>query len=83
VDKLGRTVDFLLSERRDVAAAKRFFSKAMKKQGTPQVITLDAYATSHRAITELQSEGTTAHRVGIRSCKYLNNVVEQDHRRIK
>ena len=44
VDKLGRTVDFLLSERRDVAAAKRFFSKAMKKHGTPRVITLDAYA---------------------------------------
>jgi len=83
VDKLGRTVDFLLSARRDVAAAKRFFSKAMKKHGTPRVITLDAYAASHRAITELQSVGTIARRVGIRSCKYLNNVVEQDHRRIK
>jgi transposase-like protein len=57
VDKQGRTVDFLLSERRDVAAAKRFFSKAMKKHGTPRVITLDAYAASHRAITELKSAG--------------------------
>jgi transposase-like protein len=83
VDKLGRTVDFLLSERRDVAAAKRFFNKAMKKYGTPRVITLDAYAASHRAITELKSGGTIAHRVRIRSSKYLNNVVEQDHRRIK
>jgi transposase-like protein len=83
LDKLGQTVDFLLSERRDVAAAKRFFSKAMKKHGTPRVITLDAYAASHRAITELQSVGTIAHRVRIRSSKYLNNVVEQDHRRIK
>jgi transposase-like protein len=83
VDKQGRTVDFLLSERRDVGAAKRFFSKAMKKHGTPRVITLDAYAASHRAITELKSAGTIARRVGIRSSKYLNNVVEQDHRRIK
>ena len=83
VDKQGRTVDFLLSERRDVAAAKRFFSKAMKSHPTPRVITLDAYAASHRAITELKSAGTMPHRIRIRSSKYLNNVVEQDHRRIK
>jgi transposase-like protein len=83
VDKLDRTVDFLLSERRDVAAAKRFFSKAMKKHGTPRVITLDAYAASHRAITELQSTGTLVRCVEIRSSKYLNNLIEQDHRRIK
>lgn len=83
VDKQGRTVDFLLSERRDVAAAKRFFRKAMKSHSTPRVITLDAYAASHRAITELKSEGTMPYRVRIRCSKYLNNVVEQDHRRIK
>ena len=71
VDKRGWTVDFLLSKQRDVAAAKCFFS------------TLDAYAASHRAITELKSTGMMARRVGIRSSKYLNNVVEQDHRRIK
>jgi transposase-like protein len=61
VDRLGQTVDFLLSERRDVMAAKRFFSKAIKKHGTPRVITLDAYAASHRAVTELKSMGTIAH----------------------
>ncbi|HTF64076.1 MAG TPA: DDE-type integrase/transposase/recombinase [Edaphobacter sp.] len=48
-----------------------------------RVITLDAYAASHRAMTELKSAGTIARRVGIRSSKYLNNVMEQDHRRIK
>ena len=58
VDKHGRTVDFLLSERRDVAAAKHFFRKAMKNNGPPRVITLDAYAASHRAIKELKSAGT-------------------------
>ena len=55
----------------------------MKKHGTPRVITLDAYAASHRAITELQSAGTITRRVRVRSSKYLNNLVEQDHRRIK
>jgi transposase-like protein len=83
VDKQGLTVDFLLSERRDVAAAKRFFRKAIMSHTTPRVITLDAYAASHRAITELQSVGIIPRRVRIRSSKYLNNVVEQDHRRIK
>ena len=83
VDKYGRTVDFLLSERRDVAAAKRFFRQAMKNNGTPRVITLDAYAASHRAVRELESEGSMPRRVRIRSSKYLNNVVEQDHRRVK
>jgi transposase-like protein len=83
VDKRGRTVDFLLSERRDVAAAKRFFRKATKNHGPPRVITLDAYAASHRAITELKSAGSLPHRVRIRSSKYSNNVVAQDHRRIK
>ena len=83
VDKQGRTVDFLLSEKRDVAAAKRFFSKAMKNNGAPRVITLDAYAASHRAVAEMKSARVMPRRVGVRSNKYLNNVIEQDHRRIK
>lgn len=60
---LGRTVDFLLSERRDVAVAKRFFSKAMKEHGTPLVITLDAYADSHPAITDFAISGIVSHAV--------------------
>src|ERR1700730_9267768 len=83
VDKYGRTVDFLLSERRNVAAAKCFFRKAMRHNGTPQVITLEAYAASHRAVRELKSAGSMPRRVRIRSSKYLNNVVEQEHRRVK
>ena len=83
VDKQGRTVDFLLSERRDVAAAKRFFRKATENHASQRVITLDAYAASHRAVRELKSAGTIARRVRIRSSQYLNNIVEQDHRRIK
>ena len=55
----------------------------MINNGTPRVITLDAYAASHRAVGELKSEGSMSRRVRIRSSKYLNNVVEQDHRRVK
>jgi transposase-like protein len=83
VDKQGRTVDFLLSEKRDVAAAKRFCSKALKNNGAPRVITLDAYAASHRAVAEMKPVRTMPRRVGLRSSKYLNNMIEQDHRRIK
>ena len=83
VDKHGRTVDFLLSEHRDVTAAKRFFRNAIRNNRTPRVITLDAYAASHRAIRELKSETRTLRRLRIRSSKYLNNIVEQDHRRVK
>ena len=80
VDKEGCTVDFLLSRRRDMAAAKRFFSKATKQHGAPRVITLDGYAASHRAVAKLKTSGILPLRVRVRSCKYLNNVVEQDHR---
>src|SRR5437016_1090902 len=83
VDKYGRTVDFLLSERRHVGAAKRFFIRAIRHNRTPRVITLDGYAASHRAIRELKSTGRMCRRLRVRSCKYLNNVVEQDHRRVK
>ena len=79
----GREIDFYLSEKRDITAAKHFLRKAMKSVGAPRVITLDAYAASHRAVAELKSEGMLPGRVRVRSSKYLNNVIEQDHRRIK
>ena len=69
--------------KRDIAAAKRFFSRATRQHGVPRVITLDGYAASHRAVAKLKEVGTLPRRVRVRSCKYLNNVVEQDHRRIK
>jgi transposase-like protein len=70
VDKEGCTVDFLLSRRRDMAAAKRFFSKATKQHGAPRVITLDGYAASHRAVVKLKTSGILPRRVQVRSCKY-------------
>jgi transposase-like protein len=67
----------LLSRRRDTDAAKRFFSRAIKRHGAPRVITLDGYAASHRAVAKLKEVGTLPCRVQVRSCKYLNNVIEK------
>src|SRR6185295_12545078 len=57
VDKAGRTVDFFLSRKRDVNAAKSFLRRAMKNTRTPTKITLDAYAASHRAVREMKEDG--------------------------
>lgn len=84
VDSAGKTVDFRLSPRRNVASAKAFFRKAVRSQGrSPLSITLDGYAASHRAVRELQQQGKLAELKKLRSSKYLNNLVEQDHRNIK
>ena len=83
VDKSGKTVDFYLSRRRDVNAARAFLHKAMKGQRLPTKITLDAYAASHRAVADLKESGELPKRVRIRTSKYLNNMIEQDHRRVK
>jgi transposase-like protein len=84
VDREGKTVDFRLSTRRDVAAAKAFFRKAIGSQGsTPQTITLDGYAASHRAVREMTAAGQLAADTKLRSSKYLNNLIEQDHRGVK
>ena len=71
-----------MSKRRDMVAAKRFFSRAVRQHGAPRVITLDGYAASHRAVAKLKEVGTLPRRVRVRSSKYLN-VIEQDHRRIR
>ena len=83
VDKAGKTVDFFLSRQRDINAAKTFLRKAMKGQRVPTKVTLDAYAASHRAVADLKADGELPKRVVVRSSKYLNNLIEQDHRRIK
>ena len=83
MDKAGKTVDFHLSRKRDVNAAKAFLRKAMQGQRTLTKITLDAYAASHRAVAELKSNGELPKRVLVRTSKYLNNLIEQDHRRVK
>jgi transposase-like protein len=84
VDKCGQTIDFRLSRTRDVSAAKAFFHKAIRHEGRPpQTITLDGYAASHRAVREMKNDGLLPGRTRLRSSKYLNNLIEQDHRGIK
>jgi transposase-like protein len=84
VDREGKTVDFRLSSRRDVAAAKTFFREAFKSQGsTLLTITLDGYAASHRAVDEMKADGQIPEGTKVRSSKYLNNLIEQDHRGVK
>jgi transposase-like protein len=84
VDREGNTVDFRLSNRRDVIAAKAFFRKAIKSQrSTPETVTLDGYAASHRAVREMTSDGELAENTKVRCSKYLNNLIEQDHRGVK
>ena len=84
VDGAGQTVDFRLSRQRDMAVAKAFFNKAIKRQGAaPQTITLDGYAASHRAVREMKTDGVLPATTKLRSSKYLNNLIEQDHRGVK
>ena len=84
VDRDGNTVDFRLSPKRDVAAAKAFFRKALRTQGrAPMSITLDGYAASHRAVREMPNDNRLWKHTRLRSSKYLNNLIEQDHRGIK
>jgi transposase-like protein len=87
VDESGRTVESHLSRTRDMAAAKAFFRKALKHHGQPRTITLDGFEPSHCALRRMGIRNEFNYRwenpVKIRSCQYLNNIVEQDHRRVK
>jgi len=83
VDNKGHTVDFLLSEQRDMAAAKRFFQQVIKKHGVPEKVTLDGYTASHRAVAKCQEENLLPANLLVRTNRYVNNMIEQDQRRIK
>ncbi|NPD69300.1 IS6 family transposase [Acetobacteraceae bacterium] len=81
VDKAGATVDFLLTAKRDRKAALRFLCKAASRHGVPRTITIDKSGSNIAAIDSYNAE----HDAGIktRQVKYLNNIVEQDHRAVK
>jgi putative transposase len=81
VDKHGQTIDFLLTEHRDTEAALRCLEKAIRRNGRPETITIDGSGANEAAINHYNEEHGTA--IAIRRVKYLNNVVEQDHRAVK
>ncbi|USK68687.1 IS6 family transposase [Peribacillus asahii] len=85
VDSEGNTIDFYLSESRDKQAAKRFFKKALAASHVckPRVITVDKNPAYPVAIQELKEEKIMPEGIQIRQVRYLNNIVEQDHRFIK
>jgi transposase-like protein len=81
VDKTGQTIDFLLTKERDEQAAKRFLTKAIRRHGVPEKITIDGSAANEAAIKSYNEAHGTA--IAIRKIKYLNNIVEQDHRAVQ
>jgi transposase-like protein len=85
VDKQGKTVDFLPRRDRGIAAAQAFFRKALASTDPrmPRKVTLDGHVPSRRALWLLRREHPCWRNVKVRTCKYLNNIVERAHRAIK
>ena len=83
VDKYGFTVEFLLRAKRDAVAAKAFFRKAFKQHGRPEKITVDKSGSNKCAVDFFNEDLKKEKKYEIRQVKYLNNIVEQDHRFIK
>src|SRR5262245_56818917 len=77
----GQTVDFLLGKTQDKAAAVRFYKKAIGNNEVPEKITLDGSRASHQAVAELKAEGVLPAQTVVRTNKYLNNLIDQDHRK--
>lgn len=81
VDKAGNTIDFLLRAHRDKAAARRYFEEAIARNGEPETVTIDKSCANLAALEAINAGRETP--IKIRQNKYLNNLVEQDHRAIK
>ena len=85
VDSTGQTIDFLLTAKRDAASAKPFFRKLFLTSANvqPRVINVDRNPAYPVAVEQLKRDGTVRRRCRVRQCKYLNNMIEQDHRTVK
>ena len=81
VDRDGDTIDFVLRAKRDHASARRFFEQAIGLHGVPEKITIDKSGASTAAIQSIRADSGAD--IELRQSKYLNNIVEQDHRAIK
>ena len=83
VDSLGNTIEFLLRKYRDAAAAKAFFRKAFKHNGYPEKVTIDKSGSNISALNSANKALPEDKKIEVRQIKYLNNIIEQDHRFIK
>ena len=81
VDRAGDTVDFLLTVKRDKAAARRFLERTINLHGLPEKITIDKSGANTAAIESVKADACV--NILMRQNKYLNNIVEQDHRGVK
>ena len=83
VDKYGNAIDFLLRAKRDAAAAKAFFSKAIKNNERPEKVTVDKSGSNKAALDFFNKDVIKEGEIEVRQIKYLNNIIEQDHRFIQ
>jgi putative transposase len=90
VDKFGKTIDFMVSEKRDKEAALSFFNKAIGENGLPEKVTMDKSGANKAGIDAINLflfsmfyMAKTIFQITVRQIKYLNNILEQDHRAIK
>ena len=82
-DKVGDTIDFLLSTKRDKISAKAFFDKAIESCGIPEKVVIDKSGSNFSALKEVDNLQAKNEKIEIHQIKYLNNIIEQDHRFIK
>ena len=83
VDSCGNTIEFLLRQYRDAVAAKAFFRRAFKNNGMPGSVTIDKSGSNICALNSFNENLPDEQKIEIRQNKYLNNIIEQDHRFIK
>jgi transposase-like protein len=83
VDTSGQTIDFLLTAKQDATAALRFFRKAIRHHNEPEVVTINKSGANTAVLATLNADKPDEEAITIRQSKYLNNLIEQDHRNIK
>lgn len=83
VDKNGDTIDFMLSAKRDKKATLKFFKKAIATSGKPAKVTIDKSGANKAGLEKINKNLAKDQLIEIRQIKYLNNIIEQDHRAIK
>lgn len=83
VDKENETIDFFLSPTRNTQAAQTFFEKAIESSGRPEKVNMDKSGANLAGLEQVNQGLPEGQKIGIRQVKYLNNLIEQDHRGIK